>query len=251
MILIKLILIYFCLAETTSNPSALRERLSVPSFSQQDARNVGWTPRNAELKNVYIKLYLANEVNKVALRNAFEFYEKNSCSSSARSQSCCRNMSSQTLAISDFTRPSNENRLHLINLQTGTSTNMLVAHGSGSDPDHDRRAQTFSNLANSNQTPAGFHIARGQYMGSNGLSLNLHGVEPSRNGNSYRRRIVVHGASYVQSGGRSHGCLAVEPKNIRSVVEMLSNDSLVYNFNGEAAINANASELCAGATGPQ
>jgi L,D-transpeptidase catalytic domain len=250
-IILNLILIYFCFSEVTTESSPLRQRLSVPSYSQQDSRSVGWTPRSSELKNVYIKLYLANEVDRVALRNAFEFYEKNSCSSEVRRGTCCRNMSQQTMAISDFTRPSNENRLHLINLRTGTSTNMLVAHGSGSDSNHDRQTDSYSNQPNSNQTPAGFHIARGQYMGKNGLSLNLHGLEPSRNGNSYRRRIVVHGASYVRSGGRSHGCLAVEPQNIRSVVEMLSNDSLVYNFNGETSINATAPELCAGAAGPQ
>ena len=99
-------------------------------------------------------------------------------------------------------------------------------------------ATQFSNTPESHETPAGFLLARGTYMGSNGLSMYLHGLE-ERNCNSFSRSIVMHGASYVSGGGRSHGCLAIEPNNIRTVTDLLKNNALVYNFNGETQVANN------------
>ncbi len=213
--------------------SSLRDRLRVPATTSQDSRGLSWTPRDARLRDVYIKLVRSNTINSTALRNAFEYYESHNCST-ARSQSCCQNLDPNTIAIADYTKPATENRLSLINLRTGTSLNMKVSHGQNSG-NVGGPATQFGNIPESHQTPAGFLLARGTYMGSNGLSMDLHGLE-ERNCNSFSRRIVVHGASYVANGGRSFGCLAVEPSNIRTVTNLLQNSALVYNFNGETRV---------------
>lgn len=233
-----IILLFFhslIFAETTGGPSALAQRMAVPSYNAQSYRHIGWLPSDPNLRNVYIKLYEANQVDRDALRNAFQFYQQNSCAYNS-SNPCCRNLNPNTMAISDFTRPSTDDRLHLINLRTGTVMSMQTAHGANSGPQRGP-ASNFSNSNGSHQTPAGFHVARGVYTGGNGLSLNMHGLE-SRNSNSYSRRIVIHAANYVAGGGRSHGCLAVEPSNIRTVVDLLKDEGLIYNFNGETSVPA-------------
>jgi hypothetical protein len=232
-ILIQLLAV---LANAETTQSDLQKRVYVPSYSQEDARGVGWVPRDQKLRNVYIKLYKTSSINKYALRNAFEYYQKNNCSNSGGffgfgEKKCCQNMDPNTIAIADYTKPSTTPRLHMINLNTGVSRDILVAHGKNSGG-HSSVVTSFSNVKNSYQTPAGFHLARGTYSGDNGLSMYLHGLE-ERNSNSFSRYIVVHGAPYVAGGGRSEGCLAVEPKEIRSVTDQLKNNALVYNFNGE------------------
>lgn len=234
-----IIQIFFLFTNAETTQSELQKRVYVPSYSQQDAQGIGWTPRDQKLRNVYIKLYKSGTVNKYALRNAFEYYQKNNCSSSGGflgfgQKQCCQNMDPNTIAIADYTKPSTTPRLHLINLNTGVSRDLLVAHGMNSGS-RGGVTTSFSNANGSHQTPSGFHLARGTYMGNNGLSMYLHGLE-ERNSNSFARAIVVHGASYVAGGGRSHGCLAVEPKEIRSVTDQLKNNALVYNFNGETEI---------------
>ena len=69
--------------------------------------------------------------------------------------------------------------------------------------------------------------ARETYVGSNGYSLRLDGLEPGFNGHALERAIVMHGAPYVddvlakQQGriGRSWGCPALRPGIARSVID--------------------------------
>ena len=238
-LLLTLLLPAVAMAEITESP--LRQRMRVPANA--DASGMSWTPRDARLRDVYIKLFRSNAVNPIALRNAFEYYEKNNCATQSSrlswgrqpaAQSCCQNMDPNTMAIVDYTKPATENRLNLINLRTGTVMQMKVSHGANSGPAGGVPTQ-FSNDSGSLQSPAGFLLARGTYMGSNGLSMYLHGLE-NRNSNCLNRAIVAHGASYVAGGGRSHGCLAVEPSNIRTLTDLLQNGALVYNFNGEPQV---------------
>ena len=44
--------------------------------------------------------------------------------------------SRDVIGIADFGLPSATPRLHLVNILTGTTTSLRVAHGRGSDPDH-------------------------------------------------------------------------------------------------------------------
>ncbi|MEI9926596.1 MAG: murein L,D-transpeptidase catalytic domain-containing protein [Sphingomonas sp.] len=62
------------------------------------------------------------------------------------------------IAIADFDIPSAEPRFHIINLGTGACESMLVAHGSGSDPEHTGLLQRFSNDISSKATSEGAFV---------------------------------------------------------------------------------------------
>ena len=50
-----------------------------------------------------------------------------------------------TMAVVDFSKPSNEERFYVVNLQSGEVEAHRVAHGRGSDPDHSGFVERFSN----------------------------------------------------------------------------------------------------------
>ena len=91
----------------------------------------------------------------------------------------------------------------------------LVAHGQNSGHNLTER---FSNDEGSHMTSLGLFVTADPYVGRNGYSLRLHGLDCGVNDNAFDRAIVVHGALYVSLKillrklgrlGRSHGCPAV------------------------------------------
>jgi hypothetical protein len=164
-----------------------------------------------------------------ALRNALDYYNNN--------RGRIRN--SRYITIVDFTAHSSEKRMFILDTATGAVERHYSAHGSGSDPRNSGRVQSFSGRNNSHATPRGFHLTGEAYRGRHGLSMRLDGLE-SENRTSRARAIVLHGADYASASfirahgraGRSWGCLAVDPRETRSMVERLQGGSLVYNFGG-------------------
>jgi len=128
----------------------------------------------------------------------------------------------------DFARPSNEPRLHLVDMRSGQVTSLLVAHGRGSDPAHSGWVQRFSNDPGSLASCAGAFRTAELYVGAHGRSMRLIGLEAS-NSNALSRQIVVHAAPYVspqmlrQFGklGRSEGCFALDAHDLPTVLDRL------------------------------
>ena len=119
------------------------------------------------------------------------------------------------LAIIDMVLPSSAKRLWVFDLHTRQlMLHDLVAHGKGSGVVY---ATHFSNEVNSDATSIGVYRTGKAYVGNDGLSLRLYGLEPGFNDNAYQRDIVIHGAAYVSEvfvkqyhrTGRSWGCPAV------------------------------------------
>ncbi len=137
----------------------------------------------------------------------------------------------KVLSIIDFSQNSKNKRWYFINITTGAVWNIHVAHGKGSDPDHDGFAQTFSNQSNSNASSLGFYKTAETYIGDNGYSLRLDGLS-STNSNARARAIVVHGATYVYDQnviqGRSWGCPAVSKAHAQEVIDLIKGGSLIY-----------------------
>lgn len=139
------------------------------------------------------------------------------------------------VTVFDVSSISGKPRLHLIHIPTGTVESYLVAHGRGSDSNHDGYAEKFSNTPHSNATSLGFYMTDVTYTGGNGYSLKLKGLE-STNSNAYARAIVIHGAPYVDAKmaaslnkvGRSQGCPAVEVRYAKSVINKIKNGSVFY-----------------------
>jgi hypothetical protein len=135
------------------------------------------------------------------------------------------------ISVIDYTQSSQKKRWHLIDLKSGSVWSLHVAHGKGSDRDHDGFAESFSNIEGSNSTSLGFYQTAETYQGKWGYSLRLDGLSPE-NSNVRRRSVVVHGASYVLDQnviqGRTWGCPAVSMANHKRVIDLIKGGSLIY-----------------------
>jgi hypothetical protein len=69
------------------------------------------------------------------------------------------------VGVADYSRPSWEPRFHLLDMGSGKVSNLLVAHGRGSDPGHEGWVQRFSNAAGSYATSAGAYVTSDYYVG--------------------------------------------------------------------------------------
>jgi hypothetical protein len=135
------------------------------------------------------------------------------------------------LSICDFTQSSKRKRLYIIDvLHKKLLINTYVSHGMNSGVEY---ATSFSNQAESFKTSLGFYVTKKAYLGRNGLSLRIAGLEKGYNDLASKRNIVIHGADYIGTDylkangemGRSLGCTAV-PKPINNkVIRTIKNGS--------------------------
>jgi hypothetical protein len=143
--------------------------------------------------------------------------------------------SRDVVAIADFGLPSAQPRFHLIDILTGTTTSLRVAHGKGSDPDHTGVLQSFSNATGSAATSEGAYLTGEAYVGVHGPSRRLVGLDPS-DADAEARAIVIHSAWYANADvaarqgklGRSDGCFAVAESDIATVLAMLGQGRMLY-----------------------
>ncbi|EIZ78683.1 hypothetical protein WSK_2731 [Novosphingobium sp. Rr 2-17] len=139
------------------------------------------------------------------------------------------------IAIVDFTAPSSEARLHFLDVVNGNASRLLVAHGSGSDPDHTGYLKRFSNMVGSNASSEGAFIADDYYVGKHGRSQRLVGLDPT-NSNARERALVIHSAWYADDAmiashgmlGRSQGCFAVGENKLDDVFAFLGQGRMIY-----------------------
>lgn len=138
------------------------------------------------------------------------------------------------LTIVDFSLPSTEERLWVIDMKTKTVLlQSLVAHGRNSG---DNYATTFSNTPESFQSSLGFYTTGEVYQGKHGFSLRLDGLEKGINDNARNRAVVIHGADYVSESfikqhgrlGRSQGCPAVPYKIHDKLINTIKNKSCLF-----------------------
>jgi hypothetical protein len=139
------------------------------------------------------------------------------------------------VGVADFGLPSSLPRFHFANLENGTVRSFLVAHGKGSDPEHDGFLKTFSNDVGSNATSQGAFITNEWYTGKYGTSIRLVGTD-STNSRALERAIVLHPAWYAAPDmlakwgklGRSDGCFAMNPDDFNEALWHLSGGRLLY-----------------------
>ncbi len=139
------------------------------------------------------------------------------------------------IAIADFNAPSSQPRFYLVDLIGGTTQAMLVAHGSGSDPDHSGWLRRFSNAPGSNASSEGAFLASDYYVGKHGRSQRLIGLDPT-NDNALSRALVIHSAWYANADmlkthgqlGRSQGCFAVGEADLPEVFERLGPGRMLF-----------------------
>ncbi len=138
------------------------------------------------------------------------------------------------ISIVDFSLPSSKKRLFVIDVeQKKVLFNTYVAHGANSGREY---ANQFSNTPESNMSSLGFYETENTYMGGNGYSLKLEGLERGINDNAYRRAIVIHGAPYVSEGliqsqgyiGRSWGCPALPEALHKPIIDKIKNGTCLF-----------------------
>jgi hypothetical protein len=142
---------------------------------------------------------------------------------------------SDVVGIADFALPSSLPRLHFADLEAGMVHSFLVAHGKGSDPEHDGFLKRFSNVINSEATSRGAFVTYEWYDGKYGASIRLGGLDPD-NSNAAERAIVMHPAWYADPAmlekwgklGRSDGCFAMAPADFAQALWHLAAGRLLY-----------------------
>ena len=142
----------------------------------------------------------------------------------------------RTLTLIDYSLPSTEPRLWVLDLTSGETLFVeLVAHGKNTG---DNLATRFSDTLESHQSSLGLFVAGDSYVGSNGYSLRLDGLEPGFNGRARERAIVMHGAPYVDGAaaskqgrlGRSWGCPAVREAVARNIIDIVRGGGVIFSY---------------------
>ena len=173
-------------------------------------------------KNLYNEMKLNGLINYQAFSQAIDGFNK------------IKNKEKNILTIVDFSLPSTEKRMFVLDLDKKTILlQSYVAHGKNTG---DLYAKSFSNKSNSNKSSVGLFLTEGSYNGRNGYSLRLNGLEKGVNDNAKKRNIVVHGADYANpkfietSGrlGRSLGCFAVPESVNAEIINTIKGKSILY-----------------------
>jgi hypothetical protein len=138
------------------------------------------------------------------------------------------------LTVIDFTLPSTQRRLWIIDMQAQKILlHTVVAHGRNSGL---LLAEQFSNRPESYQSSLGFFQTGEAYQGKHGYSLRLDGLEAGINDQARARAIVIHGAEYAKEDflksagrlGRSLGCPAVPTELATSIIKLIKDGTLLF-----------------------
>lgn len=144
----------------------------------------------------------------------------------------------EIITIIDYTKSANKKRLFVIDLKKEKILfDTYVAHGKNTGGEF---AKKFSNNIDSLQSSVGFFKTSTTYIGKNGYSMRLDGLEKGINDKAMERNIVIHGASYATESyinkhgrlGRSWGCPAVPMNLNKDLINSIKGESIVY-INGD------------------
>ncbi|MCA5003628.1 murein L,D-transpeptidase catalytic domain family protein [Sphingobacterium sp. WQ 366] len=153
------------------------------------------------------------------------------------------------ITIIDFTRPSTEKRMFVIDIKNKKILfNNIVSHGRNSG---EKYATSFSNRHGSFQSSLGFYTTGNTYMGGNGFSLVLNGLEDGINDQAKARAVVIHGADYCSQKvinntgrlGRSYGCPALPRELNKPIINTIKNGSMLFIYAEDKNYLANSKIL--------
>ena len=141
-----------------------------------------------------------------------------------------------TLTVIDYSKPSTSKRLWVLDLRArALMYEELVAHGQGSGANV---PTMFSNEPETHRSSIGLFETKDTYIGRNGYSLRLEGLDTGFNDRAFERAIVMHGAPYVSERlahtqgrlGRSWGCPAVREDVARELIDHVKGTGLVFAY---------------------
>lgn len=217
---------FFATASTTN--SLLESASKVDAFPSKEQKTIENTSIAFEnhIKTMYQKLKLKKaELEYAPFKTAYIGY----LNLEAKGE-----LKKEILTILDFTKSSRFERMWIIDMKNQKLVRReLVAHGKNSGHD---MVTSFSNKLHSNQSSMGFYVTDAPYIGKNGISMLINGMDKGYNCQARNRAVVMHGSNYVnpkimnRNGrlGRSFGCPAVEMHKAQEIIDYVKNGSCLF-----------------------
>ena len=229
----KKVFLSLCLLLLINNSYA-EEKLVTENKSESIQVPVETKPQKMiiDVKSVYDSLNIKDKINYPIFQKAYLGYIQ------------IQNKNPGVLIIIDYTKPSNEERFYVLDLNKKKLVySTRVAHSKNSGLEIPLE---FSDDPNSYQSSLGFFVTLGEYNGAYGYSLRLKGLEENINANAEDRAIVIHGGDIVEDeyikkfgfAGRSLGCPVLPHSLTRPVIDFIKHGRVLFIYgNDEEYIN--------------
>ena len=184
--------------------------------------------KEAKERKLYEEIGLKDKLNYEVFKTALGGYNK------------IDGRKKELLTIIDYSKPSTEKRFFVIDMERKKLlVHSHVSHGKNSGGNI---ATSFSNKMSSNKSSIGFFLTENTYMGGNGYSLVLNGLEKGINDKAKERYIVIHGADYANPRfaqsqgrlGRSLGCPALPRDISKKAIDMIKNGSVIFVYGNDS-----------------
>ena len=234
----KKVLIFFSMLLLASNNFA-EENFMTENVTENIQQAVEQKPQKiiVDVKSVYDSLNIKNKIDYSIFQKAYLGYVQIS------------NKNPGVLIIIDYSKPSNEERFYVLDLNNKKLVySTRVAHSKNSGLEIPLQ---FSDDPNSYQSSLGFFVTLGEYNGAYGYSLRLKGLEENINANAEDRAIVIHGGDIVEDeyikkfgfAGRSLGCPVLPHSLTREIIDFIKHGRVLFIYGNDEEYVDNSAYL--------
>ena len=234
----KKVLIIFCLLLIANNNFA-EENNVTENINENIQKPVEEKPQKIvlDVKSVYDSLNIKNKIDYSIFQKAYLGYVQ------------ITNKNPGVLIIIDYSKPSNEERFYVLDLNKKKLVySTRVAHSKNSGLEIPLQ---FSDDPNSYQSSLGFFVTLGEYNGAYGYSLRLKGLEENINANAEDRAIVIHGGDIVEDeyikkfgfAGRSLGCPVLPHSLTREIIDFIKHGRVLFIYGNDEEYVDNSAYL--------
>ena len=224
----KKVLIFFSMLLLASNNFA-EENLMTENITENIQQPVKQKLQKIiiDVKSVYDSLDIKDKIDYSIFQKAYLGYVQIS------------HKNPGVLIIIDYTKPSNEERFYVLDLNKKKLVySTRVAHSKNSGLEIPLE---FSDDPNSYQSSLGFFVTLGEYNGAYGYSLRLKGLEENINANAEDRAIVIHGGDIVEDeyikkfgfAGRSLGCPVLPNSLTREIIDFIKHGRVLFIYGND------------------
>ena len=224
----KKVLIFFSMLLLASNNFA-EENLMTENITENIQQPIEQKKQKIviDVKSVYDSLNIKNKIDYSIFQKAYLGYVQIS------------HKNPGVLIIIDYTKPSNEERFYVLDLNKKKLVySTRVAHSKNSGLEIPLE---FSDDPNSYQSSLGFFVTLGEYNGAYGSSLRLKGLEENINANAEDRAIVIHGGDIVEDeyikkfgfAGRSLGCPVLPNSLTREIIDFIKHGRVLFIYGND------------------
>ena len=224
----KKVFLFFCLLLLITNSYA-EENLVTENKTENIQVVVEEKPQKiiVDVKSVYDSLNIKDKIDYSIFQKAYLGYVQ------------IQNKNPGVLIIIDYTKPSNEERFYVLDLNKKKLVySTRVAHSKNSGLEIPLE---FSDDPNSYQSSLGFFVTLGEYNGAYGYSLRLKGLEENVNANAEDRAIVIHGGDIVEDeyikkfgfAGRSLGCPVLPYSLTRQIIDFIKHGRVLFIYGND------------------